>query len=154
MVFVLGIYTWSLGARASTSSAIYGFSPDLGGKRWRRSEHAHASYPGLSPGLAPWTLFSPAGGPAGFNPYIDRAKKREFRDWTTLALLIGHDFETIYCGHKTCFSKIWLFVSSLISSLITYSRIEFLSFLPCNVQLYPSSPGTRKKLMVIAFNPS
>ena len=28
----------------------YGFSPDLG-KKWRRSEHAHASYPGVVPGV-------------------------------------------------------------------------------------------------------
>ena len=25
----------------------YGFFPRFGGKKWRRSEHAHASYPGL-----------------------------------------------------------------------------------------------------------
>ena len=30
----------------------YGFSADLGGKKWRNFEHAHASYPGL--------FFSPA----------------------------------------------------------------------------------------------
>ena len=29
------------------STSKYGFSPDLGGGKWRRSEHAHASYPGL-----------------------------------------------------------------------------------------------------------
>ena len=45
------------------------FSPDLGGK-WRRSEHAHVSYPGL--------FFRP---PAGSAP-IWGGKKGEFRDWT------------------------------------------------------------------------
>ena len=31
------------------STSKYGFSPDLGGGgEWRRSEHAHESYPGLS----------------------------------------------------------------------------------------------------------
>ena len=46
----------------------YSFFPRLGGK-WRRSEHAHASYPGLffaRPGSAP----------------IRGGKKGEFRDWT------------------------------------------------------------------------
>ena len=49
------------------STSKYGFFPDWG-EKWRRSEHAHASYPGLFflPGSAPrW------GG-----------KKGEFRDWT------------------------------------------------------------------------
>jgi len=38
------------------STSKYGFPPDLGGK-WRRSEHAHASYPGLffrTPGFSPY----------------------------------------------------------------------------------------------------
>ena len=38
-------------------------SPDLGGK-WRRSEHAHASYPGLS-------FRAP-----GFSPYMGREERR------------------------------------------------------------------------------
>jgi len=29
------------------STSKYVFSPDLGGKKWRRSEDVHASYPGL-----------------------------------------------------------------------------------------------------------
>ena len=46
-----------------------GFSPDLegggrGGGEWRRSEHAHASYPGL--------FFRPL----GFSPYMGREKRR------------------------------------------------------------------------------
>ena len=56
------------------STSKYGFSFDFffwgGGGEWRRSEHAHASYPGLSfrrPGSAP----------------IGEGKKGEFRDWTT-----------------------------------------------------------------------
>ena len=54
-----------LGARASKSSAIYGFPPDLGGEgKWQRSEHAHASYPGLS-------LLA-----RGFNPYIAHGEGR------------------------------------------------------------------------------
>ena len=39
------------------------FSPELGGK-WRRSEHAHASYPGLF-------FRSP-----GFSPYVGREERR------------------------------------------------------------------------------
>ena len=40
------------------------FFPRFGGKKWRRSEHAHASYPGL---------FFP---PPGFNPYMGREERR------------------------------------------------------------------------------
>ena len=40
------------------------------GEKWRRSEHAHASYRGLS--------FRPP----GFNPYMGWEEKRVFRDWT------------------------------------------------------------------------
>ena len=43
--------------------------PPIWGEKWRRSEHAHASYPGLffaRPGSAP----------------IWGGKKGEFRDWT------------------------------------------------------------------------
>jgi len=47
------------------------FFPRFGGKKWRNSEHAHASHPGLSPR------------PPGFSPYIG-GKKGEFRDWTIL----------------------------------------------------------------------
>ena len=43
------------------------FFPRFGRKKWRRSEHAHASYPGLS--LRP----------PGFSPYMGQG---EFRDWT------------------------------------------------------------------------
>ena len=46
------------------STSKYGFSPDLGGKKWRRSEHAHASYPGLS--------FRPP----EFSPYMGREERR------------------------------------------------------------------------------
>jgi len=52
------------------STSKYGFSPDLG-EKWRRSEHAHASYPGLffrPPGLSPYMIWG--------------GKKGEFRDWT------------------------------------------------------------------------
>ena len=45
------------------------FFPRFRGKKWRRSEHAHASYPGL--------FFRPP----GFSPYMGR-EKGEFRDWT------------------------------------------------------------------------
>ena len=45
--------------------------PPIWGEKWRRSEHAHASYPGL--------LFRPP----GFSPYRG-GKKGEFRDWTRL----------------------------------------------------------------------
>ena len=40
------------------------------GEKWRRSKHAHASYPGLS-------FRAP-----GFSPYVGGGKKGEFRDWT------------------------------------------------------------------------
>ena len=49
------------------NSSRYGFPPTWG-KKWRRSEHAHESYPGLSshpPGSAP----------------IWGGEKGEFRDW-------------------------------------------------------------------------
>ena len=51
------------------SNSKYVFPPIWRGK-WRRSEHAHASYPGLS--------FRAH----GFSPYIWGGKKGEFRDWT------------------------------------------------------------------------
>jgi len=44
------------------STSKYGFSPDL--KKWRRSEHAHASYPGL--------FFRPP----GLSPYMGREERR------------------------------------------------------------------------------
>ena len=40
------------------------FFPRFGGKKWRRSEHAHASYPGL--------FFRPS----GFSPYMGREESR------------------------------------------------------------------------------
>ena len=40
------------------------FFPWFGGKKWRRSEHAHASYPGL--------FFRPP----GFSPYMEREERR------------------------------------------------------------------------------
>ena len=46
------------------STSKYGFFPRFGGKKWRRSEHAHASYPGL--------FFRPP----GFSPYMGREKSR------------------------------------------------------------------------------
>ena len=45
------------------NTSKYGFSPDLG-KKWRRSEHAHASYPGL--------FFRPP----GFSPYMGPEERR------------------------------------------------------------------------------
>ena len=44
----------------------YGFPPNWGGGggKWRRSEHAHASYPGL--------FFRPP----GFSPYMGREERR------------------------------------------------------------------------------
>ena len=50
----------------NTSKYVF---PPIWGKKWRRSEHAHASYPGL--------FFRPP----GFSPYTAR-EKGEFRDWT------------------------------------------------------------------------
>ena len=48
------------------NTSKYGFSPDLGGgEKWRRSDHAQASYPGLF-----------------FRPLGFSGKKGEFRDWT------------------------------------------------------------------------
>ena len=40
------------------------FFPRFGGKKWRRSEHTHASYPGL--------FFRPP----GFSPYMGREERR------------------------------------------------------------------------------
>ena len=40
------------------------FFPRFGGKKWRRSEHAHASYPGLFFRLP------------GFSPYMGREERR------------------------------------------------------------------------------
>ena len=40
------------------------FFPRFGGKKWRRSEHAHVSYPGL--------FFRPP----GFSPYMGREERR------------------------------------------------------------------------------
>jgi len=40
------------------------FFPRFGGKKWRRSEHAHAGYPGL--------FFRPL----GFSPYMGREERR------------------------------------------------------------------------------
>jgi len=45
------------------------FFPRFGGKKWRRSEHARASFPGLS-------FRTP-----GLSPYIWGGKKGEFRNW-------------------------------------------------------------------------
>ena len=50
-------------AKSGTTSK-YGFSPDLGEKKWRRSEHVHASYLGLS--------FRPP----GFSSYRGREERR------------------------------------------------------------------------------
>ena len=47
----------------SGSTSKYGFSP-IWGEKWRRSEHAHASYPGLS------------FGPPGFSRYRGREERR------------------------------------------------------------------------------
>ena len=58
------------------SISKYGISPDLDEKKWLRSEHVHASYPGLS--------FRPP----GFSPYKGR-KKGEFRDWTNPVADLG-----------------------------------------------------------------
>ena len=44
------------------------FFPRFGGKKWRRSEHAHASYPGL---------FFPS---PGFSPYMGREERRVKRE--------------------------------------------------------------------------
>ena len=45
------------------STSKYGFPP-IWGEKWRRSEHAHASYPGL--------FFRPP----GFSPYMGREESR------------------------------------------------------------------------------
>ena len=44
--------------------------PPIWGEKWRRSEHAHASYPGSAP--------------------IWGGKKGEFRDWTTVSRDLLH----------------------------------------------------------------
>ena len=52
------------------------FCPPIWGEKWWRSEHAHASYPGLF-FRPPW-----------FSPYIEGGKKGEFRDWTSSRLFL------------------------------------------------------------------
>ena len=52
------------------SISKYGFPP-IWGEKWERSEHAHASYPGLS--------FCPL----GFSPLMGR-EERKVRDWTSV----------------------------------------------------------------------
>ena len=54
------------------STSKYDFCPGFGWKKWRRSEHAHASYPGLFVSLA------------RVQPLYGGGKKGEFRDWTRL----------------------------------------------------------------------
>jgi len=52
---LLLVYYYSVKSRCKPnleSTSKYDFFPRFGGKKWRRSEHAHASYPGL--------FFSPA----------------------------------------------------------------------------------------------
>ena len=52
---LLLVYYYSAKSRCKPnleSTSNYDFFPRFGGKKWRRSEHAHASYPGL--------FFSPA----------------------------------------------------------------------------------------------
>ena len=52
---LLLVYYYSAKSRCKPnleSTSKYDFFPRFGGKKWRRSEHAHASYPGL--------FFSPA----------------------------------------------------------------------------------------------
>ena len=66
-------------AKSETYFQIW-FFPRFGGKKWRRSEHAHASYPGL--------FFRPP----GFSPYIRGGKKGEFRDWTRQNWVCFGDF--------------------------------------------------------------
>ena len=56
------------------STSKYGFSPDLG-EKWWRSEHAHASYPGLSFRLPE------------FSPYMGREERR----------VQGLDHKWLYC---------------------------------------------------------
>ena len=52
------------------------FFPRFGGKKWRRSEHAHASYPGL--------FFRPP----GFSPYMGREERGvqglDYSPWSSL----------------------------------------------------------------------
>ena len=55
-------------SRFNGSTSKYGFSPEFGGKKWRRSEHAHASYPGL--------FFSPA----RVQPLYGGGKKRRVQE--------------------------------------------------------------------------
>ena len=69
------------------STSKYGFSPDLAGKNWRRSEHAHASYPGL--------FFRPP----GFSPHMGREERRVqgldqtwVQGFTALCISTAHNF--------------------------------------------------------------
>ena len=76
------------------------FPPDLegGGGEWRRSEHAHASYPGL--------FFRPP----GFSPYMGREERRVQRlDYTYICqyfistnLLITFLFVNVWLTYQDC----------------------------------------------------
>ena len=59
------------------STSKYGFYPDLGGEIWRRSEHAQASYPGLS-------FRAPCRG-------WEERRVRELDSLTSLALEVSND---------------------------------------------------------------
>ena len=74
MSFSVALVKFHLHKPNLESTSKYGFPPNWGGK-WRRSEHAYASYLGL-----PWTFFSRRPGSAP----IWGGKKGEFRDWNIL----------------------------------------------------------------------
>ena len=73
------------------------FFPRFWGKKWRRSEHAHASYPGLD------SLFArPGSAPVG------GGKKGEFRDWTAPPLSMGILYSPQFRSHQETKRKIQL----------------------------------------------
>ena len=81
------------------------FFPRFGGKKWRRSEHAHAIYPGLDPGLEDSSFARPGSAP------IWGGKKGEFRDWTNSTL----KFMRLTCGKSNALYSIGLKEECLFS---------------------------------------
>ena len=87
------------------------FFPRFRGKKWRRSEHAHASYPGL--------FFRPP----GFSPYMGREERRvQGLDYTLVCLcfiplyaqyISVHLFYIVYTVHRCVFVLYRLFILTL-----------------------------------------
>ena len=81
------------------------FFPRFGGKKWRRSEHAHASYPGL--------FFRPP----GFSPYMGREERGVQGLDYPRSRYVSHHENKEYCmtSHKRTSHRVVLYCSKLSS---------------------------------------